>query len=157
MAQDRGVYGAFRGSCGKIPTDIQRAFRGAPEGSMATDIAIGGHLRISISARPSVRVTHAERARRVLQRGAVLVVPGDDLVLVAGIDAAAVGRRDVTVRDLDEQVAARVLVDRAGAVGEPGDALRAGLVLERIGVGIQQRELADPAGRTRAVVGAVEI
>jgi hypothetical protein len=26
----------------------QRAFRGAPEGSMATDIAIGEHLRISM-------------------------------------------------------------------------------------------------------------
>src|SRR5215475_2309409 len=69
----------------------------------------------------------------------VLVVPGRGPVLDAAVDAAAVGREDLAVRRVDEQVAARVLVDHGGAAGELAHVRVAGLVLDWIAAAVDQR------------------
>src|SRR5258705_2930326 len=79
-----------------------------------------GHRRLTMfeRLRLAMRSRDTESRAAVVERAAVLIVPGRGAVLDAAVDVAAAGRQDLAVRRGDEQVAARVLVDHRGAAGE---------------------------------------
>src|ERR1043165_5641210 len=114
--------------------------------------------------RPSPRLTTRRAAPPTLARSdarslGVGVDPGRDLVLDARLDAA-LGRADVTARDADEQLLARLLV----AAGELlalrqglDDRLAGLLVLDRLARAIDQRDLGDRDHGGRLLDAAVQV
>ena len=87
----------------------------------------------------------------------VVVDPARDRVRGAACDVAALGRADLAVRDVEEQLAAGVGVGRAGAVRELLDDLGARLVLDRRAVRRHQRDLAAQDDLLVRIVAAVAL